>query len=198
MSIFGTRFSRELKLLPGALSKIDKTTYRTILKYVLTTLEGGVNRRSLDETLGESAVDSDIIAAVVGGLFSLLKSLFRAEANSLKPEVLQLELRDLKLSEDVISDVMKIIANQRSLTLYNGNFKAVKFPAVEKFNWRVDVSISTSSLCRVLEPNVVCEMILNNGEIKHFEMPMKTFHNLRCQVATVLQEMHHIEERDMA
>jgi len=64
-------------------------------------------------------------------------------------------------------------------------------------SWRVDVSISTSSLSRTLEPSIMVEMNLSNGQKYSYEMTLSSFHLLRFNVAIVLKEMDDILNRQM-
>jgi hypothetical protein len=64
-------------------------------------------------------------------------------------------------------------------------------------SWRVDASISTSSLSRTLEPSIMVEMNLSNGQKYSFEMTLSSFHLLRFNVAIVLKEMDDILNRQM-
>lgn len=64
-------------------------------------------------------------------------------------------------------------------------------------NWRVDVSLSTSSLNRTLEPSVHFQMNLSDGRTISFEMTIHTFHLLRFNVTFVLKEMDDILNRQI-
>lgn len=64
-------------------------------------------------------------------------------------------------------------------------------------NWRVDVSISTSSLSKTLEPSVIMELTLSNGQVVSFEIPMGMFHVFRFNVALVIKEMDDILNRQI-
>jgi hypothetical protein len=72
-----------------------------------------------------------------------------------------------------------------------------RLPQLETFRWRVDVTISNSSLNRVLEPFLVFELTLSNGTVKTFEVPVSKFQELRYNVATVLKEMIDLEKRNI-
>ncbi|KAL6064366.1 COMM domain-containing protein [Balamuthia mandrillaris] len=61
----------------------------------------------------------------------------------------------------------------------------LRFPTLKKFEWRVDVAISTSSLNR---------MTLSDGTIRTFELSQEKFHELRFDVARLLKEMDEIEK----
>jgi hypothetical protein len=56
-------------------------------------------------------------------------------------------------------------------------------------SWRVDVSVSTSSLSRTLEPSVLISLTLSHGRVVSFEMSLAAFHLLRFNVTLVLKEM---------
>mmetsp|Transcript_12323 Transcript_12323/g.16631 ORF Transcript_12323/g.16631 Transcript_12323/m.16631 type:complete len:150 (+) Transcript_12323:55-504(+) len=67
------------------------------------------------------------------------------------------------------------------------------FPRIHHVQWRVDVTISTSSLERVMRPSVMMRLALSDGQIKTFEMSIEQFHKLRYSVARVLRNMQEIE-----
>ncbi|KAH8073424.1 hypothetical protein JL721_2716 [Aureococcus anophagefferens] len=59
--------------------------------------------------------------------------------------------------------------------------------------WRVDVSISTSSLDKIMKPSVMVELSLSDGSIKTFEMDVDQFQKLRYDTARLLRQMQEIE-----
>ena len=69
--------------------------------------------------------------------------------------------------------------------------------SLKSMNWRLDVSISTSSLSRSLEPSIFIEMNLSNGQKISFEMNLSAFHLLRFNVTIVLKEMDDLLNRQM-
>ena len=69
--------------------------------------------------------------------------------------------------------------------------------SLKSLNWRIDVSISTSSLSRVLEPSIIIQMHLSNDERVSFELSLSSFHLLRFNVAMVLKEMDDLMSRQM-
>ena len=48
--------------------------------------------------------------------------------------------------------------------------------ALAGLQWRVDITISNSSLLRVMKPSILMQMTLSDGEIKTFELPIEQFH----------------------
>jgi hypothetical protein len=72
-----------------------------------------------------------------------------------------------------------------------------QYNKIKMFQWRIDVSISTSALCRTLEPAIIVKIKLSDGSIKVFEMSIKKFHLLRFNIATILKEIEDLEGRQM-
>ena len=64
---------------------------------------------------------------------------------------------------------------------------------VAGMKWRVDVSISTSSLDKIMKPSVMVELSLSDGSIKTFEMDVDQFQKLRYDTARLLRQMQEIE-----
>lgn len=62
-------------------------------------------------------------------------------------------------------------------------------------NWRLDVSLSTSSLNRTLDPHILFQINLSSGQIISFEMTLNTFHKLRFNVTVALKEIEDILNR---
>ncbi len=70
-------------------------------------------------------------------------------------------------------------------------------PTLKSFIWRLDVSISTSSLIRNLEPSIIVQMHLSDDRKVSFEMSLSSFHLLRFNVAFVLKEMEELLNRQI-
>jgi len=71
--------------------------------------------------------------------------------------------------------------------------KSAFFPRIADVKWRVDVTISTSSLERVMRPSVMLQLTLTDGRVATFEMPMEQLHKLRYSLARVLRTMQDVE-----
>lgn len=61
-------------------------------------------------------------------------------------------------------------------------------------NWRVDVTISTTSMSRVFKPSVLMRMTLSNGKIVTFEVSVDKFQELRYNVAKVLKNVYDLKQ----
>mmetsp|Transcript_3669 Transcript_3669/g.7591 ORF Transcript_3669/g.7591 Transcript_3669/m.7591 type:complete len:116 (+) Transcript_3669:317-664(+) len=69
------------------------------------------------------------------------------------------------------------------------------FPQLDRLRWRVDVTISSNHLARVLQPSILMEMTLSDGSIKTFEVSVEQFHALRHAVARSIHEMEALEPK---
>jgi hypothetical protein len=49
----------------------------------------------------------------------------------------------------------------------------VAFPSLINTRWRVDITICSSALARVMKPSVLMEFTLSTGEVKTFEVPQE-------------------------
>lgn len=58
-----------------------------------------------------------------------------------------------------------------------------------RVRWRVDVTLSTSDVAKVLRPNIVMRFDLTDGTSRTFEVPLARFHEMRRGVAVMLDEM---------
>ena len=70
-----------------------------------------------------------------------------------------------------------------------------QYSTLKCVSWRVDVSISTSSLSRTLEPTIILQMHMSNDQKISFEMTIHSFHLLRFNVAFVLKEIEDLLNR---
>ena len=66
-------------------------------------------------------------------------------------------------------------------------------PKLKSMKWRIDITLSTSSLSRVMQPYIMISMILSDGSVKTFEMSIEAFDKLRYNVAKVLKQMRQLE-----
>lgn len=63
----------------------------------------------------------------------------------------------------------------------------ISYPKLDSMDYRVDVTITTSEMDRVLKPTVLMKIVDDKGDIRTFEMNPEQFHKLRFSVARVLK-----------
>ena len=60
--------------------------------------------------------------------------------------------------------------------------------------WRVDVTISTTSLSRVFKPTIPLQLTLSDGSMHNFECSVDKFHELRYSVAKSLKHAQDLQQ----
>jgi hypothetical protein len=68
-------------------------------------------------------------------------------------------------------------------------------PTLDALRWRLDVCISTSSLHRVLRPELTMQCTLSDGKVHAFHVSKQRFNELRFTAAKCLKEMQDLEAR---
>jgi COMM domain containing 5 len=103
-----------------------------------------------------------------------------------------------RLPSDYVNDFSALVYSKRRESIEHKLLSACpQRISLKSLNWAINVSISTSSLSRTLEPSVLFKMHLSNDEIISFEMTLNKFHELRFNVTLVLKEMDDILNRQM-
>ena len=72
---------------------------------------------------------------------------------------------------------------------------AAALPTLDALRWRLDVSISTSSLHRVLRPHLTLQTDLSDGTSHAFYASKERFDELRYTVARLINDMQGAEAR---
>jgi len=103
------------------------------------------------------------------------------------------DLKELNFPAEAIPLIVEGLKKSRHELESRSLSIRTRFPRLDALKWRVDVTISSSSLLRVFRPNVMMQMTLSDGRIKTFDVPFEQFHQLRYNVAKVLREMQELE-----
>lgn len=197
-SFLGSRTPPEVESLSKNLKDVDQEVFRKTLKAVVSALEGKDCREVMKSIAEISPVPADRLQHIVAGMHRLLSEAIRIPIASLKQEVFKEDLRELRIPEDFITDFSSVVFGSRRATLEAAAAKKdPHLPTVEDLKWRVDVTISTSSLARALQPSLLMQMKLSDGSSQRFEVPVAKFHELRYNVALILKEMNNLERRSI-
>ncbi|XP_072451684.1 COMM domain-containing protein 5 isoform X2 [Chiloscyllium punctatum] len=177
----GSRTPMEVDLMIKQLKDLDKEIFRKILKAVVNSLEGKDSRESVRSIVETEGLSEEQLSYILAGMYTLLGEALRLPQTSLKQEVFKGDLRDLRRS------VLETAALQNRTRL----------PTLKDFSWRVDVAISSSSLTRALQPAILMQLKLSNGNVHRFEVPVSKFQEMRYNVALILKEMNDLEKRSI-
>ncbi|RNA10605.1 COMM domain-containing 5 [Brachionus plicatilis] len=174
---------------------ITKACYRDIFKVVVFSFENLNNEselklveKKIDDTSKKHSISYNIMISLYTGIYKLIKY---SKRSSIKQDTIKADLLDfLKLPEEFVSDFMMVITgHRREYMEKNLSLNYPKYPVIASINWRIDVSISSSSVTRGLVPTITLKMELSDGRIKTLEMDVPMFHLIRFNVALVLKEM---------
>ncbi len=139
-------------------------------------------------------VDAKKFAKLFSGVVHMLRAAVRGR---ISPATVRTDLGALKLPDQFVADFANVLRKARDVLEDNASKNIIRAPHVVDMKWRVDVTISTSSLSRALRPGVTMQLFLSDGSIKTFEMSVDKFHALRYNVAKVLREMGDLEAHPM-
>ncbi|KAG8553544.1 hypothetical protein GDO81_003458 [Engystomops pustulosus] len=197
-SYLGPRIPPEVEGMTRHLKDLDKDVFRKILKAVVGALEGNDSSESVKVIQETTSVSEEQLSFVISGAYTLLRVAFRQSASTLKQEVFKEDLKELRIPADFIEDFANIVYGNRCPILEDAALRqGNRLPTVEDMRWRVDVAISTSSLSRALQPSILMQMKLSNGESHRFEVPVSKFQELRYNVALLLKEMNDLEKKNI-
>ncbi|XP_067853401.1 COMM domain-containing protein 5 isoform X2 [Heptranchias perlo] len=177
----GARIPLEVDLMVKQLKDLDKDIFRKIIKAVVNSLEGKDSKESVRSITETESLSEEQLSYILAGMYTLLREALRLPQSSLKQEVFKEDLRDLRRS------VLEAAALQQ----------ANRLPSIQDFRWRVDVAISSSSLTRALQPAILMQLKLSNGDTHRFEVPVAKFQELRYNVALILKEINDLEKRSI-
>ncbi|KPP66870.1 hypothetical protein Z043_114588 [Scleropages formosus] len=198
--LLGGRTPAEVESMARLLRELEKEKelFRKLLKVAVSAMEGKDCREAMRAIAQSSTVPQEHLSQIVAGMYSLLKGALRLPVSSLKQEVFKEELRELRISEEFVTDFASVVFGNRRMALEAATKgQGPRLPTVEDLRWRVDVAISTSSLVRALQPSILMQMKLSDGRTHQFEVPVSKFQELRYNVALILKEMNDLEKRSI-
>jgi len=132
---------------------------------------------------------------IFNGFVHVLRLALKPPAAFLKPDIFKDDLRDLKFSEQIIEEFHNILFGTKRDQLYSivQERDRTRLPLLESFDWNLDVTLTTASLSRCIEPLLFFQFRTNDNQISTFEVPIKTFNELRYNTALLLKEMEEID-----
>ena len=178
------------------LHTISTPLLRLILQQLLEYIHNGnftdddsiILHKKIQKELG--TIDNVNIPILLSGLYTILK---HGVAGKSKLSVISNDLQRMNTPQAAIEDICKVILASKSKLEKTLVDKRIRFPRLQKLRWRIDVTISSGSLSRVMRPSILMEMSLSNGSIRTFEVSIDQFNQLRHGVAKVLLDMQTLE-----
>jgi hypothetical protein len=175
---------------------ISTQLLRLILQQLLEYIHNGnftdddsiILHKKIQKELGIN--DNVNIPILLSGLYTILK---HGVAGKIKLSIISNDLQRMNTPQAAIEDICKVILASKSKLEKTLVDKRIRFPRLQKLRWRIDVTISSGSLSRVMRPSILMEMSLSNGSIRTFEVSIDQFNQLRHGVAKVLLDMQTLE-----
>ncbi|KAM9325369.1 COMM domain-containing protein 5 [Gastrophryne carolinensis] len=196
ISFLGAKIPPEVEAMGRHVRELEKDVFRKLLKAVVGALEGKDCRDAVKVIQQNTSLPEEQLSFILAGLYTLLRVALRLPVSTLKQEIFKEDLKELRIPDEFIEDFANVVYGNRRPVLEDAAFKqGVRLPTVEDLRWRVDVAISTSSLSRALQPSILMQMKLSNGESHRFEVPVAKFQELRYNVALILKDMNDLEKK---
>lgn len=98
------------------------------------------------------------------------------------------DLGSLRIQEEHVQDILLAMSRGKE-RMTKGVQSGLRFPAVDDVRWRVDVTISTTALSRVLRPSVLLQLQLSDGCLETFALSAEQLQTLRYDVACALRSL---------
>ncbi|KAM6148297.1 COMM domain-containing protein 5 [Rhynchocyon petersi] len=196
VSFLGPQPPPQVTAMVQLLGELDRSTFRKLLKLVVSSLQGEDCREAVQQLGASSGLPDERLGILLAGVHTLLHQALRLPLASLKPEAFQSQLQELCIPQGFAEDLASVaFGNQRPFLDSLARQQGAWLPRVTNFRWRVDVAISTSSLARSLRPSILIQLELSDGSACCFEVSTARFQELRYSVALVLKEMADLKKK---
>ncbi|XP_017884034.1 COMM domain-containing protein 5-like [Ceratina calcarata] len=197
MSNFQTQLVYALGNRTKVFPELKKVFVRPLIQIAVKAInqeyieEGILDRISKKYNVPEETVDE-----YYSVIFTVLRINLGTLSQNVKPAEFKQLLEELKLSAECIDDLSTVVYGLKRPELISGLVQKTKFyPHLIACKWRIDITISSSILNRVLEPHIIMEWTFSNGKRQIFELSLTKFHQLRHAIATILVEMQKVEQQ---
>jgi len=169
----------------------NKAQFRKITQFVLEYLRGTeITEEQWEKVLeGGDETIRERSRLIFAGLLVILRTAIRER---IPEDDFKQDLGNLQMPGEFVVDLAAVIKKGQTDTAIQE--KHVKFPYLTSLDWRVDVTISTSEMSRILKPTILMRMTDSTGKIYTFELNTEQFHKLRYSAARVLKEFDTIEK----
>merc|ERR1740117_2821838 len=171
-----------------ALKRLQDPNNLDAIRVAATTHAAHLSDEALSVSLGE---DTDIDAAVRCVIRQIVRLADKMPLANAKKNLIE----EFKLPEEVAASMCDAIPERRADIETQLAVKAPVLPRMAELRWRVDVHISNSILRKKMKPNILMQVLFEDGRIKTFECSPEVFQDLRYNVTKLLHEMQRLEVR---
>ena len=102
-----------------------------------------------------SGISCDKLSMLITGTQLILRVAVR---NKVLTEVIANDLRKMNIPDSTVYQLCQQIRSQRSFIENSAINSRIRFPRIARFKWRVDITISTGSVSRVMRPVILFQV----------------------------------------
>lgn len=166
---------------------VDKATYSKMLKYAVQQACG--EQVGIEGTLDVAA--NPHLGTICNGLYAILTCAIRLRISD--SDMLS-SLRGVNMPQQFLAELCRVYKSAGGSLSEAASSHVLAFPSILDVQWRVDVTISTTSLSRAFQPTVLMQLTLSSGRVACFELSVQRFHQLRYNVAKALKSMQDLKQ----
>lgn len=180
--------------------KLSSTVIK-ILRNILTTDNSFKNDKKFIEF--QTSLDLQSLEEKFGVIYTgLYEILHVALKRKIKQSAFTSHLRLMNTPEDAVIPLSKVYSQllqdaKSKYSIVDANLIPLNtckwLPKLANLKWRIDITISSGSLSRVMRPNILFQMILCDGRIKTFEVSIEQFNQIRYGIAKLLFDMQTLD-----
>lgn len=195
---YGHKLPPNIIALKKIANRLDRGMFQRLVRMAVSQMEGKSLPPQLFISLVTKGIPLETVNIAYSGILRLIQLAYRWNPNSLTKEQFVSDISFLNLSKEMVEDLTSAVYGSRRAVVEDVLAKSKpRLPTVSEMKWKIDVTISTASLNRVLEPSISVQMTLDNGDVKHFEMTVERFQELRYSAANALREMEELEKKSI-
>lgn len=173
-------------------SKINQAIISSFMNIVLYFIEtGNLNLNSSSSWKDKLLTESDSLTIFIS-LLTLISSAIR---NHVKDQTFTNDLVKIGFPSSIASEIVSQYSVKRDILNQVIEKQKATLPTISNMSWRVDVTISTTSLARVFKPSLLVQLALSppSNRVVSFEVSVERFQRLRYEVAKALKMVQDLE-----
>ncbi len=175
------RLRPDAKRLRALLPTVSDATVATVSEAVAGYVLGRWTAATYPRVLAASGLSPEQLHTLFSGLLVVCRAAARSRA---KPPQLASDMQsDLRMSPAAAAAAAALFARLQK----SGEGPRGRLPSVARLEWRVEVTVSTSSLSRVFQPVLLMQLTDSDGQVLLFECSRERFQQLRYQAAMALK-----------
>eukprot|EP00162_Nutomonas_longa_P017489 comp24010_c0_seq1/m.59642 comp24010_c0_seq1/g.59642 ORF comp24010_c0_seq1/g.59642 comp24010_c0_seq1/m.59642 type:complete len:210 (+) comp24010_c0_seq1:37-666(+) len=184
----------EIKKVIGHIRKSSAEHIRLLAKIAVLSASPsnvlGQQVESLGTEFDKLQLDEDTRNALLLAVIKVVTEILRVPAFQLKSTVASFELfcQENKIPEHFSSEINTAIAEHvKKAPAKSSDLTFVRQPAIDDLRWRVEVTITTTHVTRVIRPQIFLEITSSDGKITAMTMSIEKFSELRYAIAKALR-----------